>query len=85
MGFTGSVHNPKPRWSVDLPIGAATRTAGNGSGRQTFIVHAHTFAEAVDAAWEEAHTPRATRHRNGAALAVQRQDLHARMLTSGLF
>ena len=81
MGFTGSIHHPKPRWSVDLPLHAATPA----SGKQTFIVLAHTFAEAVDAAWEEAHTPRATRHRNGAALAAQRHDLHACMLSVGLF
>ncbi|MFC1408233.1 hypothetical protein ACEZCY_02935 [Streptacidiphilus sp. N1-12] len=81
MGFTGSVHDLKPRWSVDLPISATTATAG----KQTFIVLAHTFAEAVEAAWEEAHTPQATRHRKGAALAAQRHDLHARMLSVGLF
>ncbi|MHA6763854.1 hypothetical protein [Streptacidiphilus sp. PAMC 29251] len=80
MGFTGSVNDLKPRWSVDLPIHAATCA----SGKQTFIVLAHTFAEAVDAAWEEAHTPQAMRHRNGAALAASRHDLYARMLSASL-
>ena len=81
MGITGSVHDLKPRWSVDLPI----RSARLCVGKQTFIVSAHTFAEAVEAAWEEAHTPRATRHRNGAALVAQRPELHACMLSASLF
>jgi len=76
MGFARGDRAVDLRWSVEIP----TLSVRGASGAQTFIVRAATCAEAIDAAWEEAQSPEATRRRNGAALGVQRSDLYASVI-----
>jgi len=81
MPMTSPGREEGPHWVVDIPI----RTRAGGSGTHTFVIRAVSPAEAVDAAWDKAHTTDAVHRRNGATLAAQRGHLTARVVPRGLY